>query len=209
MRSSPLALANDNAFTAENANMGLVHRDIEASKIVRLNGLLFQPRRSYLLGSGSTLIAANETGRICRGVELDPLYVEVIIRRYELATRTGASLVETGETFELWRLGGSTRENEETVLSFPAIPNLMWLMRWCSPRSSGRDEVDPRGNGFFFTPGMMPWIKADCRSCSRSALPWRPGAIAKSIARFETLSFTRKRAPATAVCSFLKSFDVI
>jgi len=113
--------------------MGLVHRDIEASKIVRLNGLLFQPRRSYLLGSGSTLIAANETGRICRGVELDPLYVEVIIRRYELATRTGASLVETGETFELWRLGGSTRENEETVLSFPAIPNLTWLMRWCSP----------------------------------------------------------------------------
>jgi len=80
--------------------MGLVHRDIEASKIVRLNGLLFQPRRSYLLGSGSTLIAANETGRICRGVELDPLYVELIIRRYEPATGAGASLVEIGETFE-------------------------------------------------------------------------------------------------------------
>jgi DNA modification methylase len=33
------------------------------------------------LGSGSTLIAADKTGRICRGVELDPLYVEVIVRR--------------------------------------------------------------------------------------------------------------------------------
>jgi DNA modification methylase len=34
-----------------------------------------------LLGSGSTLIAAETTGRVCRGVELDPLYVDVIARR--------------------------------------------------------------------------------------------------------------------------------
>ena len=34
------------------------------------------------LGSGSTLIAAEKTGRVCRGVELDPLYVDVIVRRY-------------------------------------------------------------------------------------------------------------------------------
>ena len=32
------------------------------------------------LGSGSTLIAADNTGRVCRGVELDPLYVDVIVR---------------------------------------------------------------------------------------------------------------------------------
>ena len=38
------------------------------------------------LGSGSTLIAADKTGRICRGAELDPLYVDVILRRYEAAT---------------------------------------------------------------------------------------------------------------------------
>ena len=38
------------------------------------------------LGSGSTLIAAEKTGRVCRGVELDPLYVDVIVRRYEAAT---------------------------------------------------------------------------------------------------------------------------
>ena len=35
------------------------------------------------LGSGSTLIAAHKTGRVCRGVELDPLYVDVIVRRFE------------------------------------------------------------------------------------------------------------------------------
>jgi DNA modification methylase len=52
------------------------------------------------LGSGSTLIAANKTRRVCRGVELDPLYVDVIVRRYEAATGDPAVLVETGETFE-------------------------------------------------------------------------------------------------------------
>ena len=46
--------------------------------------------------SGSTLIAADKTGRVCRGVELDPLYVDVIVRRYEAATGNPAVLVETG-----------------------------------------------------------------------------------------------------------------
>jgi hypothetical protein len=36
---------------------------------------------------------------VCRGVELDPLYVDVIIRRYEAATGTTAILADTGEPF--------------------------------------------------------------------------------------------------------------
>ena len=52
------------------------------------------------LGSGSTLIAADKTGRVCRGVELDPLYVDVIVRRYEAASGEEAVLVDTGETFK-------------------------------------------------------------------------------------------------------------
>jgi hypothetical protein len=43
------------------------------------------PKGIPFLGSGSTLIAAKNTGRICRGVELDPFYVDVIVRRYEAA----------------------------------------------------------------------------------------------------------------------------
>ncbi len=35
------------------------------------------------LGSGSTLIASEKTGRICYGMELDPKYVDVIIKRWE------------------------------------------------------------------------------------------------------------------------------
>ena len=39
------------------------------------------------LGSGSTLIAAEKTGRICYGMELDPKYVDVIVERYCEYTR--------------------------------------------------------------------------------------------------------------------------
>jgi len=35
------------------------------------------------LGSGSTLIAAERTGRICAGMELDPVYVDVAVARWE------------------------------------------------------------------------------------------------------------------------------
>ena len=51
------------------------------------------------LGSGSTLIAAEETGRSCRGVELDPIYVDVAIRRWQNATGRDAILSGTGQTF--------------------------------------------------------------------------------------------------------------
>ena len=51
------------------------------------------------LGSGSTLIAAERTARRCRGVEIDPLYVDVIIQRYQAETGRDAILERTGETF--------------------------------------------------------------------------------------------------------------
>jgi DNA modification methylase len=44
------------------------------------------------LGSGSTLIAAEKTGRVCYGVELDPLYVDVIVARFHAATGQWAVL---------------------------------------------------------------------------------------------------------------------
>jgi site-specific DNA-methyltransferase (adenine-specific) len=37
-------------------------------------------------GSGSTLMACDQTGRVCRSMELDPKYVDVIIKRYESYT---------------------------------------------------------------------------------------------------------------------------
>jgi len=38
------------------------------------------------LGSGSTLIAAERVGRHCRGIEMDPLYVDLAIRRWQRQT---------------------------------------------------------------------------------------------------------------------------
>jgi DNA modification methylase len=46
------------------------------------------------------LIAAQNTGRVCCGVELDPLCVDVIIRRYQASTGIAAILADSRETFE-------------------------------------------------------------------------------------------------------------
>jgi DNA modification methylase len=51
------------------------------------------------LGSGATLIAAENSGRVCYGVELDPRSIDVIIRRYEVVTRATAVLADAGEPF--------------------------------------------------------------------------------------------------------------
>lgn len=42
------------------------------------NGIVLDP----FLGSGSTLIACEETDRVCRGIELDPKFIDVIVKRY-------------------------------------------------------------------------------------------------------------------------------
>ena len=51
------------------------------------------------LGSGSTLIAADQTGRICYGIELDEKFVDVIVKRYMEATEnTDVKLIREGRT---------------------------------------------------------------------------------------------------------------
>lgn len=54
----------------------LVTKAIRASS--RPDDIVLDP----FLGSGTTLIAAEKTGRTCYGMELDPKYVDVIRRRY-------------------------------------------------------------------------------------------------------------------------------
>ena len=50
-------------------------------------------------GSGSLLIAAETTGRVCHAVELDPAYVDVALQRWQAFTGKEAVLDATGETF--------------------------------------------------------------------------------------------------------------
>lgn len=53
------------------------------------------------LGSGSTLLAAQRTGRNCYGIEIDPLYVDTIIRRWQRETGSKAVHSETGNRFQV------------------------------------------------------------------------------------------------------------
>ena len=52
------------------------------------------------LGSGSTLIAAERVGRSCRGIELDPVYVDLAIRRWQRFTGTHAVHAASGKRFD-------------------------------------------------------------------------------------------------------------
>ena len=58
-----------------------------------------------------------------RGIELDPLYVDVIIRRYEAATGVAVILADTGETFEkltVRRLNDGSDERTSFLRGKPA-----------------------------------------------------------------------------------------
>ena len=52
------------------------------------------------LGSGSTLIAAEKVGRKCCGIEIDPVYADLIIRRWQSFTGASAVHAASGMTFE-------------------------------------------------------------------------------------------------------------
>ncbi|AUH32358.1 MULTISPECIES: DNA methyltransferase [Paracoccus] len=51
------------------------------------------------MGSGTTLIAAQTTGRVCYGIELNPAYVDVAIARWQNLAGKPAVLDGTGQTF--------------------------------------------------------------------------------------------------------------
>src|SRR6516162_10910132 len=52
------------------------------------------------LGSGTTVIAAERTGRRCYGIELDPVYVDTIIRRWQGLTGGSADHAASGRGFD-------------------------------------------------------------------------------------------------------------
>ena len=51
-------------------------------------------------GSGSALIACEKSGRLCRMIEIDPRFCDVIIRRWQEYTDQQAVHADTGKTFE-------------------------------------------------------------------------------------------------------------
>jgi len=63
---------------------------------LRRGELVYDP----FLGSGTTLAAAELTQRVCFGLELDPKYVDVIVKRWEQLTGKEAKLDGDGRTFD-------------------------------------------------------------------------------------------------------------
>lgn len=53
------------------------------------------------LGSGTTLIAAEKLGRVCYGIELEPRYVDVALRRWAQMTGEVPVLEAVGTEFEV------------------------------------------------------------------------------------------------------------
>jgi DNA modification methylase len=61
----------------------------------RRNGIILDP----FCGSGAIVLAAERTGRVARAIELDPLYVDVAIRRWQKITGIPARHAKTGLVF--------------------------------------------------------------------------------------------------------------
>lgn len=59
------------------------------------SGIILDP----FLGGGTTVIAAERTGRIAYGMELDPLYVDLTVHRWQLFTGKQAILAGSGKSF--------------------------------------------------------------------------------------------------------------
>lgn len=72
-------------------------------------------------GSGSTIIAAEKTGRRARSMEIDPLYVDVAVRRWQEYTGKQARLAGSDATFETV---GDSRRSQSLPLNSEEVANV-------------------------------------------------------------------------------------
>jgi len=75
----------------------------------RRGGIILDP----FGGSGTTLIAAEKTGRRARLIELDPLYCDVTVRRWQQHSGKAAIDAATGQTFDALAQAGHAVSEEE------------------------------------------------------------------------------------------------
>jgi DNA modification methylase/ParB-like chromosome segregation protein Spo0J len=86
------------------ARDGLAHHPTVKPRALLEDALLDVTNRGDIVlepfaGSGSTLLAADAVGRVCRAIEIDALYCDLTIERWQQMTGQEARLSETGETF--------------------------------------------------------------------------------------------------------------
>ena len=94
-----------NTPSEENAEKRAMHPTVKPVEMIK-DAILDASNRGGIildtfLGSGSTLIAAEKSGRICYGAELEPRYIDTAIRRYEsLGKGHSAIHLSTGKTYQ-------------------------------------------------------------------------------------------------------------
>jgi DNA modification methylase len=105
-RSNVWRYAGVNSFSrrTEEGNLLALHPTVKPVALVA-DAILDCTRRGDIvldgfLGSGTTVIAAERTGRRCYGLELDPTYVDTIIRRWQRLFGGNARHGESGRTFD-------------------------------------------------------------------------------------------------------------
>ncbi len=103
-RTNVWAYAGMNSFGAERDDALAMHPTVKPVALVR-DAILDCSERGGIvvdafLGSGTTLIAAEAIGRRCFGMELDPLYADLIVRRWQTQTGQQAVQVGSGLTFD-------------------------------------------------------------------------------------------------------------
>ncbi|HEY1657770.1 MAG TPA: DNA methyltransferase [Candidatus Sulfotelmatobacter sp.] len=94
-----------NSFSrkTDEGNLLELHPTVKPAAMIAQAVLDVSCRREIVLdsflGSGSTLIACQRTDRTCYGIEIDPLYVDTIIRRWQTFTGLTAKHSESGMAF--------------------------------------------------------------------------------------------------------------
>jgi len=94
---------NSLSRSTEEGNLSALHPTIKPIELVA-DAILDCTARGDIvldpfLGSGTSVTAAERTGRVCNGIELDPGYVDVAVRRWQAFTGQSAVLESTGLTF--------------------------------------------------------------------------------------------------------------
>jgi DNA modification methylase len=96
--------ANSFARSGEEGNLSVLHPTVKPVAMVADAILDCSARGDIVLdaflGSGTTVIAAERIGRRCYGLELDPLYVDTVVRRWQKLTGGCARHAASGRSFD-------------------------------------------------------------------------------------------------------------
>jgi DNA modification methylase len=95
--------ANSFSRATDEGNLAVLHPTVKPVDLIADAILDCSARGDIVLdpflGSGSTVIACEKTGRGCYGIELDPLYVDTIVRRWQRYTGKEALHAESDRSF--------------------------------------------------------------------------------------------------------------